>query len=554
MGVWLESVHITNLGLMRELTLTLEPGLTAITGESGSGKSMVLTAIDAALGARVSAEQVGRFGDRARVRLAFQVDPAAAWWAELADWDIAADHLLVVQREWGKDGRSSLRIQGQPVPVSVARNALADLVDLAGQHEHQQLLAPDHARRYLDQRVDPKVRDAVKAAWQAWAAVREQQERVAALLGDPRRVAEVREAAAALRQLGPEAGEEERLHQQVARWSQAERIARGLRALLDILEGTAEGPALAQLLRDAERGAAEVARLDPEGAGEWPGRLAGAREAADEVIREAYRLGERLEYDPVEARRIAERLDELARAARRFGVKADELPDVLARLQAEMAELDDAEWTLGRLAEEARAAEAAFRSAADALRAARRQAADELLPAVGALLPRLDLPHARLELAWSEGPPGPNGVDRLEWRFASHRSQEPRPLSRVASGGELARVALALRAVEPAAAILLLDEVDSGLGGQAARQVADLLGELARTVQVVVVSHQPVVAGAAAYHWRIVRTDDAESTEVAARPLEGDERVHELARMLTGRADAASVAHARQLLTAEQDG
>jgi DNA repair protein RecN (Recombination protein N) len=491
---------------------------------------------------------VGPFGDYAAIRLAFDVDEHASWWEALTDLGVTPDSTLIVERRLGRDGRSQIKVQGQPVPASIARGALDELADVAGQHEHQQLLRAEHARQWVDGLVSDGVKEALERAWEGWRAVVVERERLSELTGRPDEAAAIREDWQYLKTVAPDPEEEERLHAQMGRWGQATRLAELLRGLEAAIDGTDGGGAV-QLVGEVARQAEEVSRLDAESARAWPDLARGALEALTDLSREVYRLADSLDYDPAEAARIEERLDVLARAGRRFQTDTAGLKARLDELGEQVNRIDGAVWEAERLAKREAEAAAAYGEAADALRRERGQAVGSSLPKVTGILHRLDLPNARLELTASPADPGPHGDERWEWRFSSHPRQDPRPLARVASGGELARVALALRAVQGGESVLLLDEVDVGLGGQAARQVASLLGDLALRQQVVAVSHQPVVAARADAHWRLVRRDDPDNPLTDVERLEGEARVEEVARMLSGSDDREAVAHARRLMS-----
>lgn len=543
----LTSLRVENLGVLRDVRIEPAPGLTVVTGESGAGKSLLLGAIDLVYRARLAGDQVGPFADRARITLTLTASPEAAWWAPLEDIGVTPEDTLLIQREWGREGRTVTRIQGQPVPQAVLRSALADVVDITGQHEHQRLLQPEHARVWLDGVVDPALVTAVAEAWREWQRVEQEIQDADQLIGDEHRVREWRDDLAELRRLAPTLGEDEALESDVERLGHQERLANLYREALDAMDGGAAG------LARVRRNVVEAARFDPQATA--TARLAEDTEAVvGELRHQLYRLAEQIEVDAGRLSAVRERLDQLARARRRFGVH--DVAGLIGHredLEARLKEVDEAEWTRSRLLAQREVARRAYDQAAEALTEARRAAAEDAALAIAGVLAELDMPGAAVFLQMSPAEASAHGRDRLQWWFRGGAGQEPRPLSRAASGGELSRIALAQSLIQRQSPIMVLDEVDAGLGGQAALRVRELLRRLADGgTQVLAVSHQAVVAAAADQHWRMEkRSGDggAAPAEARIRRMRGEERIAELARMLSGSDTTVALEHARQLVT-----
>lgn len=538
-GSWIRELSIENFGLIQATRLELTPGFNVVTGESGAGKSMLVTALDIAFGARAQSDQVGVWGDRARVRVALALSEDDPVWTTLGALDILPDEVLLIQREWGRDGRSLLRLQGQVVPLSVGRAALAGLVELSGQHEHQRLGEPRFARVWLDEWVDPKLVATVASVWSERIALLDERTQLEALRGDRALIEEWREQVAALEALEIDPVADGRLAERVAR-------ARGARQLAEWYEHALHDLEVAvSALADGHRALADARAIDSDAASSAD-LVADAQALAGEARHQVYRRLELFELE-TDVTRFVERLDQLARARRRYDTDLEGLLAILAARRTALAAAEEAEFRLSRLAQRESDVDARYEEAAGALSAARAARAEAAARAVTAVLPDLDLPDAVFGFHMRSGPAGPHGVDEVSWVFAANPGQEPRPLHRVASGGERARVLLALNMVRRTAGALVFDEVDAGLGGHAAARVASVLAELARRQQLVVVSHQALVAARAERHWRIVKESGAEGASRLTR-LDGARRVEEIARMLSGSATPVALSHAADLL------
>lgn len=542
----LHTVHVENFGVIRQARLEFGPGLNVITGESGSGKSLVLTAIDAALGHRVSTDQVGPFGDRARVGLTMMVPPSEPIWRDLERLGLEPDTVLVISREWGRDGRSVLRVQGQPTPLSAVREALAALVDLAGQHEHQRLKTAGHALGWLNRLVDAELLAQCRGAWAHIKELQSQRQEWQDRLGQPDTRDRTREDLEQLTSLNLMPGEDEELQRHAERLGHGQQLLEWYHAVLEILE-SGPGETVSSQLNLARRLLEHASQRD-EAARDLLGLLDQAETIMEEIRHRVYRLVESIDLDPARLTAVRERLDQVARAKRRYGTDLDGLIALIRRLTEELKAHEDVAWELK--ATERRLAEATeqYQTAAHALSTARQQRAIEASTAITDIVRQLDMPSALVRLAVHPAESGPEGIDQIEWQFMANPGQELKPLSRVASGGELARVALALWAFQREAGVLMFDEVDTGLGGQAARRVVALLTQLARTQQVIVVSHQPLVAAAAAMHWLVGKHQNGRGAETRVKRLAEQERIQEIARMLSGSDDHVALQHARRLL------
>ena len=551
---------VTDLALIERLRLSLEPGFNVITGETGAGKSLIIDALGLALGARADTSLVRHGAESARVEALFDRLPEP----------------LIAVREVAAGGRSTARVDDETVTAARLADEVGPLVEIHGQHDQQRLLDERWQRDLLDGfgghgPLRTEMTDAVEG-WRANRAA------LAELIGDPRELArrlelleyEAGEIAAARLRIG----ESDEIRARLAAAQHGEAIARGSAAVHESL--TAEGGGARDGVAIALREARGVARVDPryETLAE---RLAGLEAELTDVAAEARSLAETVEHDPAAIAALEERLGTIYALERRYG---DGEAAVIAhgeRAQAESERLRglDGERTR-RDADDARLLSEVQR-AADGLSAARRTAADAMTEAVGAALVDLGFAEGIFEVALGRRIAGADepaveldgdavvfdasGVDEVVYRLAPNPGEPPRPLARIASGGELSRVALAIKQVLAEAdetPTLVFDEVDTGIGGRSADPVGRSLWTLARRHQVLCVTHLPQIAAHADAQFRITKRERDGRTVTEVERLDREGRIVELAQMLgsattgkdgtSGPAGAAGLAAARELL------
>jgi DNA repair protein RecN (Recombination protein N) len=560
----LVGLAIRDVVLVRALDLEFAAGLTALTGETGAGKSIILGALGLALGARSEAALVRRGAANASASAVFAPPPGHPVWTALEDKGLAGEvgEDIVLRRVLGEDGRSRAFVNDQPAGVAVLRELGALLVETHGQHETVGLLDARTHRARLD--AFAGLDTAASAdAWRAWRA---RQAELAELEAAQARGAAEREALAAslaeLDRLAPSDGEETALAEERALLGAAERALADIAAARAGLDtdalATRLGSAFRALTRARER--ALAAGVGEDGAA--PLRLTAAAEAVDRTLIEAGEAAaaidaaaELFDFEPQALERAESRLFALRAAARRLNLSVEELPAARAEAARRLADLDDAGGALERARAAVGAAEQAWRAAAADLTDLRRRAAAALAAAVQAELVPLKLGKARFHVAVEPLPEarlGPAGADEVTFEIATLAGAPFASLASIASGGELARLALALKAVlagggEAGGPLLIFDEVDQGVGGAVADAVGQRLARLAADGQVLVVTHSPQVAARADAHWRVSRDGDTAAVEALASPA----REEEIARMLSGAivTDAARAA-ARALMAA----
>jgi DNA repair protein RecN (Recombination protein N) len=514
-------------------------GLGALTGETGAGKSILIDALGLALGARAESGAVRRGAAQASVAASFDLPKDHPARAVLAEQALDDEDALTLRRLVGADGRGRAFVNDQPVSVALLRRLGDTLVEIQGQMEQHGLLDMATHRASLDAFAGlEKPGEAARAAWHAWRSAEQAHGDAQAAAAAARRDEDfLRHAVKELAALSPKPDDEETLA--------------GERQLLRA--ASALGEAVAQSLAELEhgRGAATALRtahrLIERNVDKAMGRLDSALAALERALSEATEAQaqleaarDALEFDPARLEKIEERLFALRAAARKHGVAVPELAALADKFAAQLAALDDGAAGLKRLAGEAKAARAAYVTAAEAQAAARRRGAARLDKAVAAELGPLKLEKAKFvtdlaalpEGEWSEA-----GTDRVQFMVATNPGTPPAPIARIASGGELSRFLLALKvclAKMGDAGTIVFDEVDSGIGGATAAAVGERLKRLARDVQVLVVTHSPQVAAVADRHWLIRKTTtrSAASTDVLALDAKG--RREEIARMLSG--------------------
>lgn len=561
----IESLRIEHLAVVEEAELELGPGLNVLTGETGAGKSIVLGALGLLVGRRASSDTVRSGAEEAAVEALLRTELLPDVEAELRARGLAAeDHELVVRRSVRAGGRSRARVGGQLVPASTLAELLAGRVEISSQHASQALLRLETHGLWLDTAGGLlEERRAVERGVAALRALDAERERLRAEAEERLRrrdflAFQVQEIDAARL----DAEEERALEAEHGRLAHADRIREDGAAALAALAGDPAAPdadGAQDRLAAARRSLAGLAELDP-GLAELAERLT----ALDAELRDAALDLERrldgVDADPARLARLEERLAELERLRRRYG---PDVPAILATrdaLAAELEGLEGADRRAGELEAERGERLSELRAAAEHLSQGRRGAARELAERVEAGLAELAMPSARFEVALEPAAPagelpcGATGAEVPEFRFSANPGEPPRALRKVASGGELSRVFLALRGALRGAGrgmVLVFDEVDAGIGGGVAERVGRLLARLARDHQVLCITHLPQIAAFADRHLRVAKHTRRGRSQTRVAAVAGDERVEELARMAGGeRVTDATRRHARDLLRA----
>ena len=548
---------IEGVGLIARAELEFDPRLTVVSGETGSGKTMLLGGLALALGERVDGDTIRTGADRAAVVLEIAPDAALRARCASAGFALADDDDLIVQREVLASGRSQGRINGTPASASQLRELIGSLVDVVGQHEAQRLLAPAYALDVVDRFAGDEtlaIRDDVRRCYdERRAAV----ERLAALReGEGRALARAEFARFAAAEIDAAVldadDEDDRLRERRDLLVNAERIAAALATVSAALED--DGGAVDAL------GAAETALLGLARYGvrfaELAQMAAGLQSEANDLAAGVARERDAIDCEPAELDAVTARLDTLDTLKKKYGGSLAAVRAQRATFGEEIAAVDERDQRIAAAERDADACEAALREQARVLSERRRQAAAVLEAAVDAELSALAMPSARLRLALEPlDAPGPSGAERAELRFAANPGEPERALARIASGGELSRVLLALVVVladRRDRTALVFDEIDAGIGGATAAAVGARLARLSQNAQVVCVTHLAQIASFGDQHVTLRKRVRGGATTIAAERLAGEARRIEVARMLSGDEAGVALEHAAELLAARR--
>jgi DNA repair protein RecN (Recombination protein N) len=537
----LVQLSIRDIVLIERLDLTSGGGLTVLTGETGAGKSILLDSLTLALGGRGDSSLVRSGAPQGQVTAVFDVPPGHPARAVLTENELADDGDLILRRLQLADGRTRAFVNDQPVGVHVLRAIGSALVEIHGQHDDRAMVDPAQHRALLDAfgGLDGETRAVVKL-WNAWRDAERAREEQEVLVQRVRAEADyLRHAHEELSALKPEPGEEERLAERRTVMMQSEKIAGDLNEVHQAVAGpNSPVPELAAAIRRLERRAGALPSFVEPAMKSLDAALLSLDEARDHLEKAL----ETAAFDPNELEKSEERLFALRAAARKYETNVAGLPDTAARFAEELKALENGEEELKKRMAETTEAEGAYRTSAEELSVKRRAASETLATAVMAELPDLKLERARFTVEiTSDGAPGPEGLDRVEFWVQTNPGTRAGPILKVASGGELARFLLALKvalADRGSAPTLIFDEIDTGVGGAVADAIGARLARLGERVQVLAVTHAPQVAARANSHMLIAKDAVHGEDRVATRvtPLESGHRREEIARMLAGAA------------------
>ncbi len=544
--------HITlrDFVIVHELELDLSSGFSVLTGETGAGKSILIDALQLALGARAESGVVREGASRCEVCAEFEPTPAIAAWLDEAGFEASAD--LLLRRTVDTTGKSRAWINGSPATATQLRELGEQLLDIHGQHAWQSLTRPDAVRGLLDAYAGIDTRP-LKAAWHTW---RQAQQNLADAQQAQSTLANERERLAwqigELEKLNPQTDEWQELSTQHSRLANAQALIDGANQGTLLLEGDEDGGALRQLSRTIQT-LQSLGRFEPE-FNALADVLVSAQAQAEDVAHSLHAYLRKTDLDPAQLAHLDERMGLWLSLARRYKKTPDELPLTLQGWRQEMAQLDAAA-DLDTLQKAANAAQTACTQAAKAVSRQRQQAAKPLAQAVSNAMQQLGMQGGRFEVQLQTlDAPAQHGLEEVSFLVAGHEGSTPRPVGKVASGGELSRIALAIAVTTSElgeAGTLIFDEVDSGVGGAVAETVGRLMKQLGQHRQVLAVTHLPQVAACADQHLLVSKAAAQGQVSSQVRGVSGEERVSEIARMLGGeKLSATTLAHAREMLGA----
>jgi DNA repair protein RecN (Recombination protein N) len=560
---------VRDVVLIERLDLAFGPGLTALTGETGAGKSIILDALGLATGRRADAGLLRLGADQASATAIFALGPDHAAWSVLEEkgLDYTPDEDLVLRRTLAADGRSRAFVNDQPATVAVLRELGALLLEVHGQHETVGLLDAATHRPLLDAFGGLGAELAACAeAWSQWRAAREAAQTLADAAGrSAEESAELTLRLAELDRLDPGEDEETGLAEERALLGAAEKTIADIAAAAEAFGAGSLGHRLGQALRALERARERALASGASAESRALGRIGDAIAAMERALSEIAEAeaavdaaADAFDFEPDRLDKVEERLFALRAAARKLGVAVTDLPAARAEIAARLRSIETSEEQLAAANAAAAKARAAYAAAAAALTMARRAAGDRLAAAVESELGPLKLDKARFRVAIdraSEERAGPSGADRVQFEIATNPGAPFGALGAIASGGELSRLALALKVALAsrggAQPLMIFDEVDQGVGGAVADAVGQRLKRLASQAQLLVVTHSPQIAARADSHWRVIKQGESAKVRTDVEVLTTAAREEEIARMLSGaeiteaaRAAARALMHA----------
>ena len=531
----LSTLHIENIAVIEQTNITFTEGFNVLTGETGAGKSIVIDAISAILGERTYRDVIRTGANKAFVSAVFADTPAMPWFE---DNHIPYAPELLVQRELTVDGRNNCRVNGQPISVSVLRQLGMQLINIHGQHDSQQLFDEENHLRYLDLFArNEQEQSAYRGVYEALTQGRREIDRLSIDEGEKlRRTEMLKHQIGEIDRAQLKSGEDEALEARRKLLQNAEKFSQSLMNALRCLYGDDDAEGASGQIAEAEYSLRRIAGFDPR-----IERLhAGVSEldaAIQELCAELIDLKDETTFSPEELDALEGRLDVIHRLRRKYGATCD---DILAFRDKARQELDEIQFSDDRLLElrrQEKQLEQKTAEAAQVLRNSRLTAAEGLRSRLLTELSQLDMPKIQFECRFTEIPFAPDGADQIAFLMSANAGEALRPMSKVASGGELARIMLALKNVlaeRDSVATLIFDEVDAGVSGRAAQKVAEKLLRVAQHKQVLCVTHLPQIAAQADRHLLISKSERGGRTFTDVTALNRDGRIDELSRIIGG--------------------
>ena len=532
----LELLHIENIAIIEAADIEFAPGFNALTGETGAGKSIVIDSLSAVLGQRTSRELIRTGAEKAFVSAAFS--GMAPELTEELGIQPEADGTLLLQREIQTDGKNVCRVNGRPVTVGQLRALGARLLNIHGQHDGQQLLDEEQHIVYLDSfgRVETlaityaeKYKDFTDIRRQIGALQMDEAEKA-------RRVDTLQYQIEELRRAKLTPGEEEELTARRGMLRNAEKFLDAVAGADYALNGDDSGGGALSALRQAQDALSGVRHLD-DAFGQLYERLGEAYSEVYDIAATVEDKRGELDVSPGELDRVESRMDLLYRLKKKYGATVEDMLDYQARCEAELAQIEDAGDTLARLEQALSKAEKEARQAAQALSDARKAAAEQLTSQILAELQQLDMGKIRFAVDFAEKPLDSDGMDTVRFLMSANVGEELRPIHKIASGGELARIMLAMKNVlseQDHVGTMVFDEVDTGVSGRAAQKVAEKMARISRRKQVLCVTHLPQLAAMADTHFSVEKGERDGRTYTEVRRLDREQRRRELARLTGG--------------------
>ena len=561
-------LSILNLALIDAMTIDFAPGMNVLTGETGAGKSIVVDAVNLVLGERADRDLIASGKAKARVEAVFDITDNVRVKELLGELELMPDEdTASISRELTSTGKNICRINGTVVPLQTLRQVSAQLLDIHGQHEHQLLLDSKNHISYLDEYAADEIKPLLEKCAQLHGAWRSAGQRLIKLRKSvaerEQRIDMLRFQLEELKGARLVADEEEELERQKVFYRNAGRIMAAFDEACSLLNGgTSQGNSSAvELLREGVRALTPVASLDNRYEAVYA-RLDGLCYEVEDAVAELVDLREEMDYDEQESERVESRLDQLRRLNRKYGATTRDMIRYRDRIASELDELEDSDEAMERLEKEYRHHAKAMQEICLQLTKAREEAAKHFEKSIETQLHDLGMKNARISMAFTPLAPGEKltdrfsaqGTDRIEMMFCANLGQPLKPLARVASGGELSRIMLALKnlsAQKPGIPrSMVFDEIDTGISGRMAQVVAEKMSQIGDHHQVICVTHLPQIAAMADEQFLVCKSDIGGITKTQVVRLERDQRAQELARMVGGALceSESSVRHAAVMI------
>lgn len=531
----LSLLHIENIAVIERADIAFNPGFNVLTGETGAGKSIVIDAISAILGERAYRDMIRTGEGKASVRAVFTGVPECSWFA---DNGVPYDPETVISREVYLDGKNICRVNGTLVSVSILRKLGIQLINIHGQHDSASLFDEENHLAFLDAFAD---NESLREDYgEKYAAVARLRKEIDSLTMDEseklRRMETLKYQIAEIEKAELEPGEDEALEERRKLLQNAEKLSSGLNEAAECLYGGDDTDGASGLMAQAEYALGRLLRFSDSFSG-LHDRVADLMYQVQDVAEEVRDTRDSLNYSADELEQIEERLDTIHKLRRKYGVTCQDILDYLDKAKKELDEIEFADDHLERLKGKLQKAEKAAWDAALALRENRKQAADALSKRILTELSQLDMPKVQFSCQFRELELTASGADAVAFYMTANVGEALKPLSKVASGGELARIMLAMKNVlaeKDQVATLIFDEVDTGVSGRAAQKVAEKLRSVAAHKQVLCVTHLPQLAALATTHLLIAKSERQGRTYTTVTPLDFEGRKRELARIMGG--------------------
>ena len=531
----LNLLHIENIAVIESADISFGTGFNVLTGETGAGKSIVIDAISAILGERAYRDMIRTGEEKASVRAVFSQVAPLDWFNENG---VPYDRETVIQRDIFLDGKNVCRVNGTLVSVTMLRKLGIQLINIHGQHDSASLFDEENHLIFLDDfSSNQALREAYQEKYQAVAALRREIQRMTMDEGEKlRRMETLQYQIAEIEKAELEPGEDETLEERRKLLQNAERLSKGMEEAVEALYGGEESEGAAGLLAQAEHALGRLSRFS-DSFTSLHDKVADLMYQVRDAAEEAKDMRDDLSYSADELEQIESRLDVIYRLRKKYGTTCREILDYLEKARKELADIEFADDRLEKLKQKQQKAEKEAWAAAQMLRQNRRENAEIMSARILQELKELDMPRVQFSCQFRELELQPNGADAVAFYLSANAGEALKPLSKVASGGELARIMLSMKNVlaeKDQIATLIFDEVDTGVSGRAAQKVAEKLRKLAQHKQVLCVTHLPQMAALADTHMLISKCERDGRTYTSVTPLDTEGRKRELARIIGG--------------------